>query len=488
MGPWYARVQLFDPNTEELFPVHEGIAVSVARRDPETGRVDLERIPFAWDERARCFVADPGDARIGREHWCCVTFEARNFSKQKQRLLTLEEAQAATERVWAPARFPQWDSGWDDAYARNEFLKVLSGGAPSSPEHPIELKVPIRRLYVVGHRGAPYAYPENTLASHRRALDLGANGLEFDLCMLADGRIAVFHDAQPVKQPPRVDRTLFEKLPFELISPRFNVTGRTATLYGVDGGHVVREREVRLGRRNELDLVRLSFDEAREAYRYAPVEGTEHRIIDFDAFLRFASEESDRLRFLFFDVKPPGKLGDPKPAAEFGRRIGTALRQLERLPERLVIGYADAKVLVRLRRAIEKTGEDRCWYAFDAAGGFAPWIRGVARGWAFLPGFLRRGLARILPGVPNPLKVARRLKNRVVSIGTLARPAYLDEIRQAVRDRDYRPHSTVEMVVHWTLNDREAFAHSIESGVNAVLTDKPDDLLAFLAERGVHVN
>lgn len=484
----YARVELFDPVTEEVFPVHQGLEVSVARRDGETGRVDLDRVRFAWNEASRCFEADPGDADVGRGHWFCVTFAKRNFSKRRAALLGLEEAQALEEPVYAPARFPQWDSGWDDAYRKNEFAKTLAGSSPSTRERPVVLRVPIRRLYVVGHRGAPHAYPENTLAAFRRALDLGANALEFDLCLLADGRIAVFHDAQPVKQPPRVDRTLFEKLPFELVSPRFNVTGRVATLYGVEGDRVVREREIHLARRSELDLVNLTFEETRAAYRYAPVDGEEHRIVDLEAFLTFASDEADRLRMLFFDVKPPAKLADPKPAAELGRRIGEALRRFDPLPERLVVAYADTKVLRKLRRAIEKTGEERCWYAYDAAGGFAPWLRGFARGWSFLPHFLRRGLGKLLPGVPNPLKVARRLGNRVVSIGTLARPAYLDEIRQAVRDRDYRPYSTVEMVIHWTLNDREQFAHSIESGVNAVLTDKPDDLVAFLAERGVHVS
>jgi hypothetical protein len=236
-----------------------------------------------------------------------------------------------------------------------------------------------------------------------------------------------------------------------------------------------------------LDLVRLSFPETREVYRYAPVEGVEHRLVDLDAFLAFASEEAKRLDFLFIDVKPPGRLSAPGPAAEFGRRLGEALRRFDPLPRRLVVGYADVKVLARLRRAIQATGEDRCWYAYDAAGGFAPWIRGFARGWAFLPTVLRRLLGRILPGVPDPLKVARRLDTRVVSIGSLARPAHMAEIRRSVRARDYDPRSPVEFVVHWTLNDRDAFAESVESGVNAVLTDKPEELVGYLAERGVVV-
>jgi glycerophosphoryl diester phosphodiesterase len=53
---------------------------------------------------------------------------------------------------------------------------------------------------VIGHRGARARAPENTLASFRRALSDGADGLEFDVRSLGDGTPAVLHDAT-------VDRT-----------------------------------------------------------------------------------------------------------------------------------------------------------------------------------------------------------------------------------------------------------------------------------------
>ncbi len=48
---------------------------------------------------------------------------------------------------------------------------------------------------VIGHRGVPRLEPENTLASFRRAVDLGADGLELDLRITRDGRFVVLHDA-----------------------------------------------------------------------------------------------------------------------------------------------------------------------------------------------------------------------------------------------------------------------------------------------------
>lgn len=45
------------------------------------------------------------------------------------------------------------------------------------------------------HRGAASERPENTLASFARALELGADALETDLHLTADGHVVVAHDA-----------------------------------------------------------------------------------------------------------------------------------------------------------------------------------------------------------------------------------------------------------------------------------------------------
>jgi len=46
----------------------------------------------------------------------------------------------------------------------------------------------------IGHRGAAGHEPENTLRSIRKALELGAGAVEFDVHCL-DGRLVVFHDS-----------------------------------------------------------------------------------------------------------------------------------------------------------------------------------------------------------------------------------------------------------------------------------------------------
>jgi glycerophosphoryl diester phosphodiesterase len=53
---------------------------------------------------------------------------------------------------------------------------------------------------VIAHRGDSAHAPENTLESLRRGVDAGADAIEFDLRLTADGEVAVMHD-------PTVDRT-----------------------------------------------------------------------------------------------------------------------------------------------------------------------------------------------------------------------------------------------------------------------------------------
>ena len=46
----------------------------------------------------------------------------------------------------------------------------------------------------IGHRGAAGYEPENTIRSFKRALELGADSVEFDVRMTKDGQLVVCHD------------------------------------------------------------------------------------------------------------------------------------------------------------------------------------------------------------------------------------------------------------------------------------------------------
>jgi glycerophosphoryl diester phosphodiesterase len=51
-----------------------------------------------------------------------------------------------------------------------------------------------KKVRIFAHRGASDSAPENTMASFRKAVGLGADGIELDVQLTADGRMVVVHD------------------------------------------------------------------------------------------------------------------------------------------------------------------------------------------------------------------------------------------------------------------------------------------------------
>ena len=49
-------------------------------------------------------------------------------------------------------------------------------------------------FHIIAHRGASGYAPENTMASFRRAVDLGATEVETDVAFTRDGELLLFHD------------------------------------------------------------------------------------------------------------------------------------------------------------------------------------------------------------------------------------------------------------------------------------------------------
>lgn len=52
------------------------------------------------------------------------------------------------------------------------------------------------RIERIGHRGAPREYPENTLPAFERAIERGADAIELDVHVTADGVPVVHHDPE----------------------------------------------------------------------------------------------------------------------------------------------------------------------------------------------------------------------------------------------------------------------------------------------------
>lgn len=68
---------------------------------------------------------------------------------------------------------------------------------------------------IIGHRGASAVAPENTLAAFSRALEAGADGIEFDVRLSRDRVPVVIHDAS-LKRTAQIDQLVGELTASEL--------------------------------------------------------------------------------------------------------------------------------------------------------------------------------------------------------------------------------------------------------------------------------
>lgn len=468
MKSLHVKVILFDPITNEEFPVFDGFEIEIARILAYNPSVGFDVLRLKPNPQTNLFVAEAPNYKVSKSHYFRVGFIKPNFSKKARTLLAPKEVNRSMQPIFCPSRLPYWDSGWDDKYETNEFFDNKDVTVDSTEEMPLLLRIPLRQIYNIGHRGAPHFFPENTIASFKKALDLGVNGLEFDLCLTKDKKLIVFHDTKPIKHPNQLDRTVFENLPYELVSPEFTDDGRYALIKELRNGKYETVEKIRIQSDDEYDIINLALEEIRKFYRYHHVDGVEYPIPDLDEFLCFANSEREHLHFLFFDIKNPdwNETKHKNRFLEYGALLGETLQKYPNLPKKMVICNPDKPVLQYLKESITDSGENRCEFAYDAAGSLGALI----------------GLKE------NPLSVARVMDNSVVSIGSLLRPGNLEEITEATLDRDYNVKSKLTTVLHWTLNDHPQMYHSFTAGVNGILTDHPEKLNRMLQRLRVHVS
>ena len=78
----------------------------------------------------------------------------------------------------------------------------MSGGYQTVPftSGPVQAQT-LAIVEIIAHRGASRDCPENTIVAFERARDLGADAIELDVHLTADGELVVHHDAIPHSAP-----------------------------------------------------------------------------------------------------------------------------------------------------------------------------------------------------------------------------------------------------------------------------------------------
>jgi glycerophosphoryl diester phosphodiesterase len=293
---------------------------------------------------------------------------------------------------------------------------------------------------VQGHRGARGLLPENTLPAFERALELGVSTLELDVGVTRDRQVVVSHERHVNPQLcRRVDGTA-------ILAPPLI-------------------REITLAELQALDCGGLNPDPARfpePPRRNLP--GT--RIPTLREVFRLAADFGDAEVRFNIETKIDPTVDDTVPIEEFVALVVGVVEEAGMVSRVTVQSFAwrTLELVKRHNPALETA-------ALLASDTLAPeWLNGIDPKTAGGTSLDLLRAARAYVDLYSP-------DWRLIAPGG---PGYLGSRVEEIQAAGFR-------VVPWTVNSRRRMEKLIGLGVDGLITDRPDVLIALLEEHGITV-
>jgi glycerophosphoryl diester phosphodiesterase len=281
-------------------------------------------------------------------------------------------------------------------------------------------------VQVLGHRGDTCEAPENTVLACRNAVARGADGVEIDVCVTADGHVVLWHDRDPN----------------EAIA-----VARQTALEGQDYIPVVPDRDSGLCR----PVAELTLRELQEHYGYRKrahaaldlVGAAPEPKIELSTLEQFAAWAASEpaARTLVFDVKLTECELQLLDALLQGMQ--TMCREHPQLRERrLLLLSTQAEVHASLRGILPKAEPLSCF--------------------KLVPDFELGGV----------VEIARKLGARDVSIGATPLRLWSEVRRDVIAALRERRRGAFDSITVWGIDEDDTLAELVELGVDGIITSK----------------
>ncbi|MFE2042494.1 glycerophosphodiester phosphodiesterase [Streptomyces sp. NPDC059477] len=272
---------------------------------------------------------------------------------------------------------------------------------------------PQRRIQVVAHRGASEDAPEHTLAAYKKAIEVGADALECDVRLTADGHLVCVHDR-------RVNRTSNGRGAVSALE--------LAELAALDFGSWKRSEHYRT-RDEEPD------------WEHRPEDPADTSVLTLERLLELVADAGRRVE-LAIETKHPTRW-----AGQVEERL---LHLLKRFGLDSPTAPEDSPVRIMSFSA-------RSLHRVRAAAPTLPTVYLMQ----FASPRLRDGRLPAGVGIAGPsLRIVRN------------HPAYVERFRRA----GHRVHV-------WTVNEPEDVDLCVELGIDAIITNRPREVLRQLGRR-----
>ena len=293
-----------------------------------------------------------------------------------------------------------------------------------------------------GHRGARGLAPENTLPAFARALAIGVSTLELDLGVTADGHLVVVHDRRLSPPIARGPNGAYVREPAPAI-------------------HALTLQELK---QYDVGVLRPGSGYATAYPEQQPAPGT--RIPTLDEVVALVRKSGNDVVGFNIETKiAPSAPDESPPPDRFAQALLDEVRRLG-IAARTTVQSFDWRTLQAAQRIAPDISTA---YLSSERSGFDTIRRGQPGASPWTAGF---DVDDYGGSVPRMVHAAG---------GRIWSPDHRDLTPAALAEA----HALGLPVIVWTVNRREDMTRLIETGVDGIISDRPDVLRAVMAERGM---